>query len=103
MWLHSKLTALRAIPPLPRALTTGLSARRHRFRPALETLDDRALPSFIAIAPGDPTGPTDPTAPIDPNFDVGSNPQALVAADLNADGKLDLVAANTGAGTVSLL
>ena len=36
MWLRSILTALRAIPPLPRALTTGFPARRHRFRPALE-------------------------------------------------------------------
>jgi FG-GAP-like repeat len=34
---------------------------------------------------------------------VGSQPQAILAADFNNDGKLDLATANSGDGTVTLL
>ncbi len=59
--------------------------RTRRFRPQLEALEDRWLPSFLA--------------PV--NYAAGSYSQAGVTADLNADGKLDLVTA--GYGSVSVL
>ena len=34
---------------------------------------------------------------------VGSNPRAVVAVDVNGDGKVDLMTANYGANTVSVL
>jgi hypothetical protein len=37
------------------------------------------------------------------NLPASTGPQALAAADFNLDGKLDLAAANAGAGTVSIL
>lgn len=37
------------------------------------------------------------------SFAVGANPTALVAADFNEDGKLDLAVADTGSNTVSVL
>jgi hypothetical protein len=54
--------------------------RRAGFRPRLEGLEDRCLPSF-----------TTPTY-----YPTGPSPQAVVTADLNGDGKLDLVTANLG-------
>src|ERR1700736_2047380 len=56
------------------------------YRPRVERLEDRALPSFIT-APSYPTG----------NF-----PQAIAVGDLNGDGIPDLVTA-TSAGAVSVL
>ena len=55
-------------------------------RPRLEPLDDRRLPSFSPAA----------------TLSVGANPQDVVTADFNGDGKLDLATANAGAGTVSV-
>lgn len=37
------------------------------------------------------------------SFAVGSHPNSVTAADLNGDGKVDLIAANTGDGTISVL
>jgi hypothetical protein len=37
------------------------------------------------------------------DFATGASPDALVAGDLNADGKLDLATANSGDNTVSVL
>ena len=74
MSLRSLLDALRSIPPLPR---TG---RRVAFRPRLEPLDDRSLPSFLT--------------PV--NYDAGANPFAVVANDFDNDGVLDLAVTNYG-------
>jgi hypothetical protein len=53
---------------------------RASFRPRLEALEERCLPSFSA-----------PTF-----YSAGTAPQAVVTADLNGDGKLDLVTADRG-------
>ena len=54
--------------------------KRATVRPGLEALEGRWLPSFSA-----------PTY-----YPAGAAPQAVVTADLNGDGKLDLVTANQG-------
>ena len=62
-----------------------------RTRLSVEFLGDRCLPSFTPAA----------------SFPVGTNPQAVVTADFNNDGQLDLATSNydetTGGGTVSVL
>src|SRR5205823_975286 len=84
MTLRSILAALRSIPPLPRARAAG---RRAWFRPRLEPLDERTLPSFAT--------------PVE--YAAGDHPQAVVTADFNGDGKLDLAVANYYGSTVSVL
>ena len=63
----------------------------NRARPSVESLGDRCLPSFGPAA----------------SFPVGANHQAVVTADFNNDGKLDLATANydptTGSSSVSVL
>jgi hypothetical protein len=69
------------------ALSPGPGRRHHRrpgsrratpHRPNLEVLDDRTLPSFLT--------------PVD--YPIGANSRAVVTADLNNDGRLDLAVAN---------
>ena len=80
MSLRSWLYNLRSV------LTLSLVQRHRRrgapraatYRPYVEALEDRALPSF--------------SAPVD--YPVGDNSHALVTADFNNDGHLDLATAN---------
>ena len=65
----------------------GPARKSAAFPPRLEALEDRCLPSF--------SSPT--------SYAVGANPQAVVTADLNGDGRLDLVTANWSATGVSVL
>lgn len=71
--------------------TTRKSRRAARREPSnplrlhLEALEDRLTPSFSPAT----------------SFPVGPNPQAVVSADFNGDGRLDLASANPG--TVSVL
>src|SRR5438874_2283208 len=58
-----------------------------RYRPLLETLESRSLPSFTM-------GST---------FAVGLLPTSVAVADVNGDGKPDLVVANGGGDSVSVL
>jgi hypothetical protein len=58
-----------------------------RLYPALEVLEDRVLPSFLAPR----------------TFDTGSDPVAVAVADLTGDGIPDLVTADYFGGTVSIL
>src|SRR3954468_4919868 len=71
--------------------TLQRSRSRHISRACFETLEDRRLLSFTPAT----------------SFPVGANPQAVVTADFNNDGKLDLATSNydeaTGDGTVSVL
>jgi hypothetical protein len=53
----------------------------------LEALEDRTVPSFIA--------------PV--NYAAGTGPQAVVTADVNGDGRLDLITANAGSSNISVL
>jgi hypothetical protein len=53
----------------------------------LEILEDRIVPAFLA-----------PVA-----YDAGSNPSAVVTADFNGDGHLDLATANSSSNDVSVL
>jgi hypothetical protein len=57
-----------------------------RFQPRLEALEDRCLPSF-----GAPT-----------SYAVGAGPQSVATADLNNDGKLDLITASYSGVSVLL-
>jgi Calx-beta domain-containing protein/VCBS repeat protein len=61
--------------------------RSHSFRPRLEPLDDRCLPSLTLSGA----------------YSVGDGPQDIVTADFNNDGRLDLATANTNGNSVSVL
>src|SRR6185436_3309691 len=61
----------------------GPNSRRLR----LEVLEDRRVLAFVA--------------PVD--YAAGANPQAVLTADFNNDGRLDLATANAGDNTVSVL
>src|SRR6476660_4685855 len=63
------------------------SLRAATHRPNLEVLEDRCLLSFSPAV----------------SFPAGINPQAVVTADFNGDGRLDLATANAGDNTVSVL
>jgi hypothetical protein len=71
MSLRSILTASRPVAPHSRPPAAG---RRAGFRPRLEPLDGRCLPSFSPVT----------TIPL------GASPQSVAVADFNIDGKLDL-------------
>jgi hypothetical protein len=60
--------------------------RRALCRPRLEALEDRCQPSFLS--------------PV--NYAVGTNPVAVVTADLANNGKLDLITANASDNTISV-
>src|SRR5262249_50202922 len=84
-WLHN----------LRSALTPGRGQRQHQgrsslraasYRPGLEVLEGRLTPSFSPAT----------------SFPVGPNPQAVVTADFNNDGRLDLATANAAGNTVSV-
>src|SRR5436853_578932 len=63
--------------------------RRNQRRPHLEELEPRTLLSFTPVA-GSP-------------FGVGTSPFSVAVADVNGDGKPDLVTANRHSGIVSVL
>jgi len=65
----------------------SLRPATHRIRQNLETLEDRRLLSFTPAM----------------SFPVGIEPQAVVTADFNNDGHVDLATANPGPDTVSVL
>jgi hypothetical protein len=90
MLLHSWLRRLRStLAPRQgqRQHARRGSKRVRTYRPNLEALEDRHTPSFSPAT----------------SFPVGPNPQVVVTADFNNDGRLDLATANAGANTVSVL
>jgi hypothetical protein len=54
--------------------------RRRDYRPQLEVLEDRAVPSFVTAS----------------NFPTGASPNGIAAGDLNHDGRLDVVSVGNG-------
>jgi hypothetical protein len=88
MSFHSWLQNLRSTVAPRRGQRRGRnSLRAATHRPHLEVLEDRCLPSFSPAT-------SSPSAP---------NPQAVVTADFNNDGRLDLATANQGNNSVSVL
>lgn len=90
----SIISWLRKVQSCCRLGTTNRKGRRAArcgpskcFRLRLEALEDRITPSFSPAA----------------SFPVGPSPQALVSADFNHDGHLDLATANPGFHSVSVL
>src|SRR5262245_3831702 len=90
MSFHHWLRILRS------ALAPNRSQRHHHSRgshraatprPGLEQLEDRCVLSFSPAV----------------SYPVGTNPQVVVTADFNNDGRLDLATANYGDNTVSVL
>src|SRR5438128_979178 len=68
----------------------GGMVRRPRsvvFRPRVELLESRNLPSFIAA----------------PGYAVDSGPESVAAADFNGDGAADVAVVNASSGLVSIL
>src|SRR5262249_56535719 len=66
---------------------TGRWSRRSSYRPCVESLEDRTVPSFFTS----------------PACAVGSNPHGEAVGDFNGDGKADLAVVNEGSNTVSIL
>src|SRR5438067_558907 len=79
MWLRSVFQAS--------TRPSGTARRRPRPRLRVEPLEDRTLLSFSAPA----------------GYAAGANPVAVVTADFNHDGRLDLATANAVDNTVSVL
>jgi Ca2+-binding RTX toxin-like protein len=84
MWFRAPFDSLKLHP--------GKQGRRTSRRPAarrlqLEALEDRTLPSFYA--------------PV--SYAADANPNAVVTADFNGDGRLDLAVANATSSNVSIL
>lgn len=77
MWFRTRLDSRNTRP----------ARRPAAYRPRLEPLDDRRLPSFYPAV----------------SYPLGAIPGAAVTADFNGDGRPDLAAANSGDGTVSVL
>ena len=82
-WLHNLRSPWHRAGATPAA--TGLAASRD----ASAQPRSPGRPRHAQLQPG--------------HFPVGPNPQAVVTADFNNDGRLDLATANTGGNTVSVL
>ena len=82
MWFRSLINSL-ARPQRRRAARLNPPSRRL----FVEGLEDRRLLTFLPAT----------------SYPAGANPQAIVAADFNGDGHLDLVTANPGSHSVSVL
>jgi hypothetical protein len=87
MWSPSRQRDRDGSPAGERTLSPRRSRRRVRFRPQADAFDRRRLLSFGL------TG----------GYVVGANPQAIVTADVNGDGRLDLITANAGSNSISVL
>jgi hypothetical protein len=75
---------------LEKRIRKPLRVHRHHvpgFRPRIESLEDRTVPSFFTA----------------PTFPVGTTPVAVAVGDFNGDGKLDLAVVNQGSKTMSVL
>jgi hypothetical protein len=87
MWPSSWLRPLRGALRSARPNRTSVRPRRTNALPLFEALEDRTVPSFLPAV----------------NYSVGQLPLAIVTADFNGDGKLDLAVANYQDNMVSVL
>jgi hypothetical protein len=87
MWFPSRQRNRDGSPASERTLSPRRSRRRVRFRPQAEALDQRRLLSFGLSGA----------------YTVGANPVAIVTADVNGDGRLDLLTANADSNSISVL
>jgi FG-GAP-like repeat len=71
----------------PEEMARIFGAGRRTFRPTFESLEDRTVPSLAKAL----------------DFATGLDPLGTAAADLNHDGKLDLVVANYHGNSLSIL
>src|SRR5262245_41571203 len=83
MWLRSFLHDSQRRRREVRSVNPGHMGRR----PFFETFEDRRMLSLNSAV----------------NYPVGTDPQDIVTADFNGDGKLDLATVNTGSNNVSVL
>jgi hypothetical protein len=60
-----------------------------------------AIPIVLALIHPASSGATEFAKPV--TYAVGTNPQGIVIADFNGDGKLDIAVANSGSNNVSIL
>ena len=65
----------------------GQATRRPAYRLALERLEDRTVPSFVA--------------PL--SYEAGRFPRSVAVGDFDGDGELDFAVANEGSADVSVL
>ena len=79
--IRGRPTAPALLPPRTTPLTTD--ARK----PAIEVLEDRLVPSFVPAVP----------------YAAGSFPQAVAVGNFDTGSTLDLVVANYGSSTISVL
>jgi hypothetical protein len=87
MKLATWLGGLKAAPCNRRARRARPARPQVGYLAAAELLEDRTVPAFAA--------------PV--HYDVGPAPQAVAAGDFTGDGTPDLVVANTGGATVSVV
>jgi hypothetical protein len=85
-WLHSFRSALAPLLGQRQQRRRG-SPRAPTHRPNLEVLEDRCVPAFLAAG----------------DYAAGASPRAVVTADFNGDGHLDLATANHDSNDVSVL
>jgi hypothetical protein len=87
MWFTSRQRNCNGSHAGERLLAPRSPRRRVNFRPRTDALDERCLLSFVLSG----------------GYAVGANPQAIVTADVNGDGRLDLLTANAGSNSISVL
>ena len=79
-WLQERITGR------PRARRAPARGPALRFRPHLESLEERLVPSFTPVTP----------------YAMGTAPHAVVTADVNGDGKPDLVTLSNSFGVSAI-
>src|SRR4029077_1191929 len=72
-------------------------------KPDLIVADDTSAGTVSVLLNKTAPGATVPSFASHVDFAVGSNPTSIAVADLNGDGIPDLVVANSGSNTVSVL